>query len=107
MTPQFKQELQKLIDDAAEKYGLEVLPVFMHSSIRWIRPKDDEDVHLNDRQKIIANFKAGCEFLIPMIESLLVTRNNYIAATEYSDNHRLQNIHNKALLNLLRGVKCS
>lgn len=77
MTPEFKQELQKLIYEAASKY----------------------QVNYSYEQA----FHDGCEFLIPLIETLIETRNNYIATCEYSDNSRLQNIHDKSLLNLLRG----
>ena len=88
MTPQFKTELQELIDDAAEKYA----------------PMDPNDGHTSALEQTA--FRAGCEFLIPLIESLIVTRDNFVKdrETEYSDMVKLIENHDRALLNLLRGV---
>lgn len=76
MTPQFKTELQKLIDDAAEKHIKESVYNVIDGKF---------------------GFKAGCEFLIPLIELLIGQRSR--ASTYYVT----EESYNKDLLNLLRG----
>lgn len=86
MTPQFKTKLQNLINDAAEKHIKE-------SVYNVIDGK--------------SGFNAGCDFLMPLIESLIVTRDNYVRDSEtvYSDMSKIIENHDKELLNLLRGEK--
>lgn len=81
MTPQFKTELQKLIDDAA-----------------WNLCEYD-----HDRDK--KSFKAGCNFLLPLVESLLNIRDNYADYRSGFPNTDLKNQSDKDLLNLLRGER--
>lgn len=82
MTPQFKTELQKLIDDAAEKHIKESVYNVIDGKF---------------------GFKAGCEFLIPLIESLVNIRDNYVDYRSGFPNTDLKNQSDKDLLNLLRG----
>lgn len=86
MTPQFKTELQKLIDDAAEKHIKESVYNVIDGKF---------------------GFKAGCEFLIPLIEVLIKTRDNYIFYRNEDKSRReaLMKRNDKDLLNLLRGER--
>lgn len=86
MTPQFKQDLQKLINKAARDLALEYDAV-----------TDSED-----------SFKAGCEFLIPLIEELIDQRDESVGYQEHLSSRSkllLSNSYDKDLLNLLRGVR--
>lgn len=86
MTPQFKTELQKLIDDAAEKH------------CAFIKGPCDFE------QRI---FKAGCEFLMPLIEELMKQRDLEFPVDESRSGKifaKQLEYYNKDLLNLLRGV---
>lgn len=83
---EFKTELQKLIDEAA-----------------W-------NICEYDHDKDKASFKAGCEFLMPLIEELMKDRNNYINLcethfnTDSMINYEIE-LCDKDLLNLLRGER--
>lgn len=78
MTESFKQQLQELIDQAADDIDQDAYP---HES-----------------------FKQGCEFLMPVIESLTEIRNNYVnfrGLYERAPELIIQN--DKDLLNILKG----
>lgn len=86
MDNQFKTELQKLIDDAAEK------------------SVNRNMLELNEADGRVRHFKAGCEFLLPMVEKAIEQRNGFIDAGCFQT-HR--NIADNYLLNLLRGSSCT
>ena len=81
-----KQDLQKLIDDAAEK--------FIKQSL----------INVVDGKR---GFKAGCEFLMPLVDALITNRDTLIATREGWNPDVLEMVqdHNKTLLNLLRGER--
>lgn len=85
MTPEFKQELQKLIDDAAWK-----------------------NRHTTSESELTPTncFKAGCNFLMPLIEELMKQRDSWIhgygPSVDVDDNIAQEN---EGLINLLRGEK--
>ncbi len=95
MTHEFKTELQKLIDKAAEKAANEHFPP-IHPAFEG-----------TENQIFDMGFSYGCEFLIPLIESLIKTRYNYLKyrETTYSDMNKIIENHDMALLNLLRGER--
>lgn len=91
MTEPFKQQLQELIDQAAEKY------VFETNGHKWSNNNDE----CGDN---FGSFKQGCEFLMPVIESLIEIRNNYVnfrGLYERAPELIIQN--DKDLLNILKG----
>lgn len=85
MTPEFKTDLQKLIDKAASK----------HIKESWANVIDGK-----------SGFKAGCDFLMPLIEELIRQRDMHIPDT-FGDGWDMivSDNHNKQLLNLLRSEK--
>lgn len=80
MTESFKQQLQELIDQAADDIDQDAYP---HES-----------------------FKACGNFLMPVIESLIEIRNNYVNFRNLNERaHELIIQNDKELLNILKGEK--
>lgn len=82
MTPEFKTELQKLIDEAANK------------------SVNRNMLELHEADSRVRHFKAGCEFIMPVLMMAIGQRDDYIS--RIGSMHEVR-IDNKDLLNLLRG----
>lgn len=98
----FQSQLEALINEAAKTEASEREKILRNSTVKNYNNDFEYTANYFGRY---GGFKSGCEFLMPMIESLIETRNNYIKVYEFSDTSRLESRHNKDLLNLLRENK--
>lgn len=91
MTESLKQQLEDLINQAA------VLK-YTHKPDCSCKGK-----HVSSEE--IEVFKQGCEFLMPIIDDLIKTRDNYIFYRNEDRDRReqLKQRHDKELLNILKG----
>lgn len=85
----FKQQLQELINEAAEKIVMKFHGV-------------DKD-HVNEFSSDIYTVKQGCEFLMPVLMKAVEQRDLGYEASVGGSHVRIKN--NKELLNILKGEK--
>lgn len=86
----FQKQLQEIIDQAAKK------------TVKEFNNIDEDEV--SEFGTDIYMFKQGCEFLMPVIESLIEIRNNYVNFRGlYERAPELIIKNDKDLLNILKG----